>query len=148
MAVPRTPRAYLGRAQNTSRTPWPCPEHLQNTLAVPRTLPEHLGRAQNTSRTPGVSVPELRAPFMPCSATVSRTPGSVPRTPAAHLMCVQHTSRTLGVKGPHDKGLCSRSTWINHGHGPQCPIGAPEPRARGPGPTLNWASKPMHAKEK
>jgi len=35
-----------------------------------------------------------------------------------------------------------------HGHYPQCPIGAPELRVGGPGPTSNVASKPMHAKIK
>ena len=35
-----------------------------------------------------------------------------------------------------------------HGHYPQYSIGAPEPKVRGPGPTSNGASKPIHAKEK
>ena len=33
-----------------------------------------------------------------------------------------------------------------YGHYPQCPIGAPELRVRGPGPTSIGAFKPMHAK--
>ena len=32
-----------------------------------------------------------------------------------------------------------------YGHHPQCPIGAPELKVRGPGPTSSMATKPMHA---
>ena len=123
--VPRTPPEHPVRAQNTSRTPGACPEHLQNTRCEPRTPPEHPAvprtppeHRQNTQRLRARDPCSVR-PCMPCSAPVSRTPG-VLRTPPEHLVCVQNTQNTRGVKGPHDKGLCSkllvcpclRSTWI------------------------------------
>ena len=58
------------------------------------------------------------------------------------------TPNLIGMVGRAEKREMGEHMQRYHGHYPQYPIGAPEVRARGSGPTLNGASKPMHAKIK
>ena len=58
------------------------------------------------------------------------------------------TPSLIGMAGRAEKREKGEHMQRYHGHYPQCPIGAPEPRVRGPGPTSNRATKPMHAKTK
>ena len=58
------------------------------------------------------------------------------------------TPSLIGMAGRAEKREKGEHMRRYHRHYPQYPIGAPEPRVRGPGPTSNGASKPMHAEEK
>ena len=52
----------------------------------------------------------------------------------------------IGMVGRAEKREKGEHMWKYHRHYLQCPIGAPELRVRGPGPTSIGAFKPMHAK--
>ena len=58
------------------------------------------------------------------------------------------TPNIIGMGGRAEKREKGEHMRRYLGHYPQCPIGAPEPRSRGPGPTSKVASKPMYAKIK
>ena len=56
------------------------------------------------------------------------------------------TPNLIGMAGRVEKREKEEHMWRYHRHYLQCPIGAPELRVRGPGPTSNEATKLMHAK--
>ena len=58
------------------------------------------------------------------------------------------TPSLIGMAGRAEKREKGEHMWRYHRHCLQCPIGAPELKVRGPGPTSNRATKPMHAKTK
>ena len=58
------------------------------------------------------------------------------------------TPSLIGMAGRAEKREKGEHMRRYHRHYLQCPIGAPELRVRGPGPTSNGATKSMHAKIK
>ena len=58
------------------------------------------------------------------------------------------TPNLIGISGRAEKRDKGEHMRMYYEHYPQCPIGAPELRVRGPGPTSNRATKPMYAKTK
>ena len=58
------------------------------------------------------------------------------------------TPSLIGMAGWAEKREKGEHMRRYHRHYPQYPIGAPELRVRGSGPTSNRATKPMHTKTK